>query len=196
MIDYELLGHAQHFYSGRGHQYVEVPWRVTPEIIGITHKVTYEDQQNYSVGDKMLIGSGEQGFLYLWAKGYLPPGKYQTITPCFRKDPHDLTHTKQFMKLELFDNTYTENAKEIMDAAMAFFNTVAQNNLQLDNGHFISIPTQGVPNLDVPNTTYDIECEGIEMGSYGVRKCQLGKWVYGTGIAEPRFSRTLKSLTK
>lgn len=31
----------------------------------------------------------------------------------------------------------------------------------------------------------------IELGSYGVRRAFFGTWVYGTGIAEPRFSKAL-----
>lgn len=35
---------------------------------------------------------------------------------------------------------------------------------------------------------YDITYKGIELGSYGMRKCEFLEWVYGTGCAEPRLS--------
>ena len=53
------------------------------------------------IKNKNLIASGEQGFLYLGLKEYLAPGKYVTLTPCFRNESYDLTHSKNFMKVEL-----------------------------------------------------------------------------------------------
>ena len=36
---------------------------------------------------------------------------------------------------------------------------------------------------------YDIEsCNGIELGSYGIREFAGFRWIYGTGVAEPRLS--------
>lgn len=48
----------------------------------------------------------------------------------------------------------------------------------------------------VPNSVaYDIEGEfengWIELGSYGARQALFGTWLYGTGLAEPRFSKVL-----
>jgi hypothetical protein len=39
------------------------------------------------------------------------------------------------------------------------------------------------------NIGYDLELNNIELGSYGVRKYGQLHWVYGTGLAEPRFSK-------
>ena len=39
---------------------------------------------------------------------------------------------------------------------------------------------------------YDIVLNGIEVGSYGIRQHENLRWIYGTGIAEPRFSTALK----
>ncbi len=35
---------------------------------------------------------------------------------------------------------------------------------------------------------YDIEINGIEVGSYGIRSCEYLKWIYATGCAEPRLT--------
>jgi hypothetical protein len=32
----------------------------------------------------------------------------------------------------------------------------------------------------------------IEIGSYGMREYENFKWIYGTGMAEPRFSKARK----
>ena len=41
----------------------------------------------------------------------------------------------------------------------------------------------------------DIEVDGVEVGSYGIREYKCGDkiytWVYGTGVALPRFSKVL-----
>jgi hypothetical protein len=38
---------------------------------------------------------------------------------------------------------------------------------------------------------YDLEINGIEVGSYGRREVGDFTWVYGTGLALPRFSQAL-----
>ena len=35
---------------------------------------------------------------------------------------------------------------------------------------------------------YDLMMGGVEIGSYGERATQSNAWIYGTGIALPRFS--------
>ena len=41
--------------------------------------------------------------------------------------------------------------------------------------------------------TYDIVDlkNGIELGSYGIRQFKDYKWIFATGLAEPRFSKIL-----
>jgi hypothetical protein len=36
--------------------------------------------------------------------------------------------------------------------------------------------------------TYDIEINGIEVGSYGIRSVDDVQYIYGTGLALPRYS--------
>ena len=51
-----------------------------------------------------------------------------------------------------------------------------------------------LPNLDIIDTGsgFDIEHNGYELGSYGIRECEFLKWIYGTGCAEPRTSNLIK----
>ena len=44
--------------------------------------------------------------------------------------------------------------------------------------------------VDVVKTEqgFDLEYNGIEIGSYGIRSCEYLKWIYATGLAEPRMT--------
>ena len=121
MISYELISKAINYYNSIGYQYVETPWRATEEIINITKPI---DSKSFKIDEKCLVASGEQSFLYQFSKGFLPPGTYQTVTPCFRSDVHDTLHQKQFMKLQLI-NTINPTNEELLKTiihAQEFFN--------------------------------------------------------------------------
>lgn len=164
-IDYNLLAEAKDFYVHKGFEYIEVPWRVSLEAIRSTHP-------DISVFD--LIGSGEQGFVQLMLNGELPKGKYCTITPCFRYEPvFDGIHLPYFMKLELIDIFPDSGIWEPLLAAKEFM------------GRYSNL------NLTKPSTGVDININNIEVGSYGRREYGDLRWVYGTGLAEPRFSYAL-----
>ena len=182
MINYNLLAAAKHAYEQMGYQYIEVPWLVSQGINDITRPY-FAKPYIVTKGDKTksLIASGEQGFLYLMAKGHLPRGKYQTITPCIRNDDFDETHVKYFMKLELI-NAHVQSYESELDYstvedAMSFFKGFCEP------GSISFVPT---------NPGWDLEYHGVEIGSYGYRSSRIGNWIYGTGLAEPRFSRLLK----
>lgn len=179
MIDYELLDKASKYYADLGYERIEVPWMVTPEVDRITKPREVESLEVKQKG-KNLIASGEQGFLYLMLKGYLPKGKYQTITPCFRDDSYDFTHSKVFMKLELIDTlNYGQLAVDrLVKDANDLFNSIFKY-----PEHFNT--------TNIANIT-DINYHEVELGSYGCREHQHLKWVFGTGLAEPRTSRLLK----
>jgi seryl-tRNA synthetase len=102
-IDYGILAKAQQLYAELGYQVIEVPWRVSVGILEVTKPAHVKTDYVIEGTKKALIASGEQGFMYLMNKGILPPGKYQTTTPCFRNESYDITHSKQFMKLELIE---------------------------------------------------------------------------------------------
>lgn len=183
MIDYSILAYAQAFYSSHGYKYIEVPWLVSKEINDITmpdgvlpYRVIKGEKE------KRFIASGEQGFLYLLSKGHLPKGfAYQTTTPCMRNDNFDQTHSKYFMKNELIflltpKSSADEKLTEMINHAMKFFSNVGE----LNPNDLSLVPTA---------LGYDINYNGVELGSYGKRQSLMGDWIYGTGVAEPRFSR-------
>ena len=174
MIDYARLGRSIEVYKQRGYVHIEVPWTVAEAVSNITKPAGANDFK-IANKSKVLVASAEQGFLYLALKGFLPPGKFQAITPCFRDEPFDVSHTKYFMKNELIitDEPSEDMVKSIVVDAMEYFRT------EHPAGEF---------NLVTTEAGYDIELNGIEIGSYGLRKTSFLTWVYGTGLAEPRFT--------
>lgn len=173
MIDYGRLNRSINFYSEKGFKRIESPWTVTKAVSAITKPEGGVDWE--IVGkNKVLVASAEQGFLYLYLKGFLPKGIYQSISPCFREEPFDLTHTKYFIKNELII-TY-----DVSDKSLDFIVKCAKEFYEKELQHEVMIVKT--------NEGYDLEVDGIEIGSYGIRSCDFLKWVYGTGLAEPRFT--------
>lgn len=185
MIDYGRIDRAVRFYEARGYRRIETPWLVSKPIAEITkpgdrpHYVVKRDTQDM---EKSFVASGEQGFLYLINKGHLPAkGKFQTVTPCIRADAFGIWHTKYFVKLELI--VYDTDAdvglaecEDVMDDAQKFFERESAK-----------------PSVTVTGpSSWDLDHNNIELGSYGIRKTSFVSWIYGTGLAEPRFTRALK----
>ena len=178
MIDYNKIAASIEHYGSYGFKRIESPWTVTKAIADITRPI---ECNNFTIEEKkkVLVASGEQSFLYLYNKGFLPKGRFQTVTPCFRDEPFDAFHTKYFIKNELIvtDSVGMDFLCKVVNLAEHFFRTYIKN---------------GIVILQTSETSYDITYEGIELGSYGIRKCDYLEWIYGTGIAEPRLTRTLK----
>lgn len=177
MIDYKLLNDSIIYYEGKGYQRIESPWTVSENIDNITKpsdRISFQLKHN----NKCLVASGEQSFLYLYLKNFLPKGQYQTITPCFRFEAFDFLHTKYFMKNELIktDVVTQEALLEIVGNSLAFYQPLF--NRELD-----------VVKTDIG---FDIEIDGKELGSYGIRSCEFLDWIYATGCAEPRTSSLIK----
>lgn len=177
MIDYALLNKSIEHYEEKGFKRIEAPWTVTEKVDDITKpkdRIHFQLKHN----DKCLVASGEQSFLYLMIKGFLPEGKYQAITPCFRFEPFDPYHTKYFMKNELIitNDVSPNQLQSLVSQALEFYQP-----------HFKQ-------KLDVVHTNegIDIEIDGHELGSYGFRQHEYLKWIYGTGCAEPRMSNLIK----
>ncbi len=179
MIDYGRLDRSIKFYESFGFSRIESPWTVTKEISGITKPPDKIDWE--IVGkNKVLVASGEQSFLYLYLKGFLPTGKYQTITPCFREEPFDKTHTKYFIKNELIitDEVTPKKLDYIIQVCKEFFENEINSKIDISK----------------TDIGYDLEINGVELGSYGIRSCEYLDWIYGTGLAEPRFSFIKKTI--
>lgn len=184
MIDYQKIANAIKYYESEGFRQIETPWTVSPEIDDIT-KPKDRIHMQLKHNDKCLIGSGEQGFLYLYCKDYILPGKYQTTTPCWRYEHYDGMHAKCFMKTELIitDDVCANNLFKLIDCAKRFFS------------QYLEVEVEKVDVHD-SQVNYDIVSKNghYELGSYGIRQCEYVKWIYGTGCAEPRLSRVLKSI--
>ena len=164
------------FYEKNGFKRIESPWTVSEYVDNLTKpkdRISFQLKHN----NKCLVASGEQSFLYLYLKDFLPKGQFQTITPCFRFEEFDFSHTKYFMKNELIktDIVNTTELEKIVDTCQLFFKTYLKN-------------------LDIIKTDigYDIEYKGYELGSYGIRENEFLTWIYATGCAEPRLSKIIQ----
>ena len=178
-INWARLAAAVEFYQMRGYEYVEVPWAIDQERLMATCPT--EDHVMKINGEDCLIGSAEQGFITMG--NLITERRYVSCSPCWRKEPvYDQIHHGTFMKVELympFNPTYADrySANKMLDDAMDFFKS----------------QVQFTDWLSVVNTDQgqDIEYSGVELGSYGVRTFGGIGWVYGTGLAEPRFSSVI-----
>jgi len=195
MINYGLIDLASHYYDSHKFKRIESPWLVTQEISDITKAPglsSYIVRKDIETKEKTFVASGEQSFLYLINKGFLPDsGSFHTITPCMRNDTFDLTHTKYFVKLELIDF----DTRNKIDADVEV-NLMIHTALGFFKKHVESsrLSVEKVLNTEFP--AWDILLDGVEIGSYGYRECLFCNWIYGTGLAEPRFSRIIKSNRK
>jgi hypothetical protein len=176
MINYQLLNESLEHYEKFGFKRIETPWTISEYVDNITkpkENISFQLKHN----NKCLVASGEQSFLYLYLKEFLPLGQFQTITPCFRYESFDLTHTKYFMKNELIktDIVNKDELNKVVETSLLFYKKYIPNVIIIDT-----------------DSGFDIEYKGNELGSYGIRECEFLKWIYGTGCAEPRFSKIIK----
>jgi hypothetical protein len=179
-VDWGLIAKAISHYQQLGYVYVEAPWVVPTEVLMATCP-----HERYLIQSTLggLVGSAEQSFIHLRKNQGLPPGKYVACTPCFRnEDVVDHLHQKTFMKVELYETSPKTDIGifAIMHDALGFFERI--------------IPAEKHHALKAVLTTalsFDIELGGIEIGSYGFRSHEGIEWLYGTGLAEPRFSTAL-----
>ncbi|KKN66616.1 hypothetical protein LCGC14_0469510 [marine sediment metagenome] len=167
-ISWRLLSEGITFYQKQDFIYKEVPWLAPTEI-------PEDYRYKTPLGDP--VASGEQSFLYLDINGELPKGRYMTVTPCFRDEEEDEFHKRQFMKLELYitDNVSESNLDNVICTCQAFFNKF--------------IWKWPIKKVDMGDGTFDITSHDIELGSYGIREHKNLKWIYATGVAEPRLSQ-------
>lgn len=184
-ISWSRTARAVKFYRSNGFCYVETPW-VVPKI---TAQVTFPDD---SLPDPVHVGSAEQGFLDLMFQSSAPdplpsgytrlhPGQpYVSAGPCFRPQDAILEdHNPWFFKVELFifgDPQIAGLLEPLIHKAEAYFES------ELSIRHHEQ--SRRVPTLE----GVDLYLGDLEIGSYGVRTHDGRTWVYGTGLAEPRFS--------
>jgi hypothetical protein len=213
MINWHLFSKAITSYTHLGYQLIEVPWLVDQQAIDVTLPPGATPFTVSGCGElNQLVGSAEQSFIYLALQGKLLPGKYQALTPCFRDDKEDELHHKYFMKLELIHinpkpfilnkadghtyfgpiNRKEENewlASEGLDPIEDESEPSTYDQVLLDAKHVLSFLTKKTIKREKTEIGEDLTIDGIEIGSYGIRAYNAITWVYGTGLAEPRFSK-------
>lgn len=186
MINYGILDSSIKFYEDFGFKRIESPWLVSEDISNITKPdpniVDYKVEYN----GKVLVASGEQSFLYMFVKGFLPKGRYQTITPCFRKESFTALNSKYFIKNELIDtiNVSYESLDDTVNMCLSFFQK------------YIPEVTVVEQKDDRSEKAYDIVYGPYEIGSYGIRSYMQLEWTYATGVAEPRLSKLIDLRTR
>lgn len=180
LIDWGILHRACTHYSTLGYEQKETPW-IIPENYGRTTKPHIDrsfvqNKDMFKNQPHELVGSAEQGFIYLLFNNLLSQGKYFSVSPCFRVDNYDSTHLPWFMKVELL--IYSPGNEEI------YLKSILQDSLS-----FFRLNTKNICEIiSLNDGTYDINLNGIEIGSYGIRNIENIQYVYGTGVALPRFN--------
>jgi phosphoribosyl-ATP pyrophosphohydrolase len=182
-IDYAMLARSQDFFEDLGYERVEVPWTVCENAAlatSIREKIGRERLRD----NTYLPGSAEQSFVDLMWQGPLEDGLYQAVTPCFRfRDGWKGDHQPWFVKNELISVGARRSADDIMEDALAFIASEGLENDAAAHRHADS---------DDTDDEWDIEINGVEVGSYGSRSTSVGnmlyEWTYGTGLALPRLT--------
>lgn len=187
MISLEMwsnLSRVAEFHARDGYQDSPQPWTASREAMEVT--LPPGVRATSLTGGELLVGSAEQSFIEAMLVGMLPPGKWMTITPCFREEPqYDELHHLYFMKLELIHYMPPQfNSRHAVEDMLC----QAQAGFEMLLG---SAPDEARTQLVKTDIGYDLNLAGHEIGSYGFRRFEDHYWVYGTGLAEPRFT-TLK----
>lgn len=188
MIDYFILNDALDFYQTKGFKYIDVPWTVSEDIVQMTMQNAKSYSENEYFG-KFLVGSAEQSFLSLAANGNLKQNtRYCAITPCFRSDEIDHLHQQYFMKVELFQQANFNPRNQCLDICDSFISFASEFFSMYNDNEIVATHEQ------FGDYTHDIQINGVEVGSYGIRQFNSTTWVYGTGVAEPRLSTVLSDI--
>lgn len=167
IIDTELLMKAMSFYQGIGYKPIPAPMLVDKDIVELT--IPKGNKAREHLG-KYYVGSAEQSFYQIIKDGMKPDGSYMMITPCERDEVEDELHLGIFLKVELIS---TVKSKEdiLRDASDFLYHSyIGHNIVKTENG-------------------FDLEVNGIEVGSYGAIKYSGYDITFGTGIALPRLTK-------
>ena len=173
-INYKHISDAIEHYTRLGYEYIEAPWIVNFLAVSTTKPEKSKFFYISHVGH--LVGSGEQSFIEI-RKKLEKDKKYICVTPCFRDDDYDKYHFPYFLKAELihaFPKTKLDEHNMFLDALNFFKKYAEPYSVDTDIGK-------------------DIMINGLEVGSYGYRSMSDFDWIYGTGVAEPRLSQSLKN---
>jgi seryl-tRNA synthetase len=200
-IDYSIIADAVKFYKALGYEEIDVPWLVSTDAIYGTLPIGAQPMSVSGSRDfGHLVGSAEQSFMQMMLDGTLSEGSWLAVTPCFRDEP-EITASQRlsFMKVELIQYFSPNNLSfatpadllTLMDHARQFMErylpitTVRTNRLTMEDN---------VPDMqktyDLVYRSADFEVQ-IEFGSFGYREWRGHRWIFGTGVAEPRMSQAV-----
>ena len=199
----DLLINCIAAYKKLDYQLIDVPYHVPHAYV----RATLPEGRvalMHSATDS-YVGSAEQSFLLLSNQGKLKPGeRYQALTPCSRDEEPDETHLRVFLKLELFEllrplgtddhgvkaiGNIEKQVINIAQHAHVAYAALVDEDLQCD-----LVKTDD----DISLVSYDLYLGGMEIGSYGVRQMpdSTGHYLYGTGLALPRFEQAHRAYLK
>lgn len=170
-IDCGLLMRAMSYYESVGYKPVTAPMLVDEDIVNITLPKSKQARKHL---DKYYVGSAEQSFYQLMKDGLEPDGEYMMITPCERDEVEDENHLGIFLKVELISTRKTRY--EILSLVSDF------------------LSSEGIKGVGVETDEgFDLEVNGIEVGSYGNRIYKGINIKFGTGLALPRISQAINN---
>ena len=184
-----LARNLAYWQQAKGYAFVDLPWVVSPEFTNAT-RPAWVTQEDPSTRYGNLLASGEQAFLALEQDNGLPAGfsGYVGWTPCFRDEgTFDRFHHFYFMKSEVFVPCTAANAQTELAAVIAAARQWFATELAL-----LGLPENLLAVERISLEQQDLVLNGIEIGSYGIRPCAQGLYIYGTGCAEPRFSEAAR----
>ncbi len=184
LIDYQKIASAISHYKALGFTPVDVHQGVATYIDDLTRSKKL-DQINLSwYPDLNLISSTEQGVLEMLYNDTLTPGLYQATAMCFKnQEGVKLLDEWSFLTTQLIDNT-------IQNASDKDCNEALRRMLRTAHALFLNYhPDCRIVNFD---NKYKIMLGSIALGTYGIRNLPLAKYVYGTGISEPRLTTAIK----
>jgi hypothetical protein len=177
------LATAAQDWVKEGAIWVDLPWTAPEFFVECTRPAW--SKTNFPTGHGHLVASGEQSFLWLDDRNELPSGRLIGWTPCFRDEPvFDRWHQFGFLKIETYQ--VLQEGEHPASALSELVNRAA--------AHFECWADHHVHQKFFRDGTADIELNGHEIGSYGIRKhpSLIGRsYLYGTVLAEPRFSTAL-----
>jgi hypothetical protein len=185
----KLLHTALQWWQTYGFAYTDLPWMVPKQYTDAFRPSYCRDVPTLH---GYFVGSGEQSFLMLRDENRLPgpaPG-YIGWTPCLRDERLDHTHQHGFMKAEWY----------VPLGEVAGWQVKLSGLLSHQSRLFYELATQvhGAPHVAVVHEQVnpeqvDLVINGLEVGSYGLRVFHDKPYLFGTGLALPRFHKALAS---
>lgn len=180
-----LAATLEHWLQNEGCEFAQLPWVTGEKYLSATRPPHVRDPREFLTDHGGLLASGEQAFLQLLDEGRLVEGKcYIGWTPCFRREPcYDELHHFYFLKAELFSSPDEDPRivrEKFICGSYSWFRELLCG-LGIWNRCDLRVER-------VNEAQQDITLNGVEVGSYGIRVFEGRPIVYGTAMAEPRFS--------